>query len=69
MEDALKTRIVGQDQVISAVSNAVRLSRAGLQSPSKPLASLLLLGSTGVGKSELCKALAGFLFADEQRAM
>lgn len=69
MEDALKTRIVGQDQVISAVSNAVRLSRAGLQSPSKPLASLLLLGSTGVGKSELCKALAGFLFADEQRAI
>ncbi|KAK8854721.1 hypothetical protein IAR55_003460 [Kwoniella newhampshirensis] len=69
MEDSLKHRVVGQDQVIQAVSNAVRLSRAGLQSPSRPLASFLFLGPTGVGKSELCKSLADFLFADEKRAL
>lgn len=69
MEDSLKTRVVGQDSVIHAVSNAVRLSRAGLQSPSRPLASFLFLGPTGVGKSELTKSLADFLFADEKRAL
>ena len=69
MEDALKQRVVGQDTVIHAVSDAVRLSRAGLQSPSRPLASFLFLGPTGVGKSELCKSLATFLFADEKRAL
>ena len=69
MDDALKQRVVGQTQVVKAVSNAVRLSRAGLQSPSRPLASFLFLGPTGVGKSELTKALAGFLFADERRAL
>lgn len=69
MEDALKRRVVGQDDVITSVANAVRLSRAGLQSPSRPLASFLFLGPTGVGKSELTKTLAEFLFADEKRAL
>jgi ATP-dependent Clp protease ATP-binding subunit ClpB len=69
MEDALKHRVVGQDSVIRSVANSVRLSRAGLQSPSRPLASFLFLGPTGVGKSELCKSLADFLFADEKRAL
>jgi ATP-dependent Clp protease ATP-binding subunit ClpB len=69
MEDALKRRVVGQEPVIKSVSNAIRLSRAGLQSPSRPLASFLFLGPTGVGKSELTKTLAEFLFADEKRAL
>lgn len=69
MEDALKARVVGQDHVIRAVSDAVRISRAGLQAPTRPVASFLFLGPTGVGKTELCKALAGFLFNDEQRAI
>ncbi|KAI9455041.1 P-loop containing nucleoside triphosphate hydrolase protein [Russula earlei] len=69
MEDALKARVVGQDLVVRAVSDAVRISRAGLQAPTRPVASFLFLGPTGVGKTELCKALAGFLFNDEQRAL
>ncbi|KAN0109195.1 P-loop containing nucleoside triphosphate hydrolase protein [Russula decolorans] len=69
MEDSLKARVVGQDHVIRAVSDAVRISRAGLQAPTRPVASFLFLGPTGVGKTELCKALAGFLFNDEQRAI
>ncbi|OCF38898.1 ATP-dependent Clp protease ATP-binding subunit ClpB [Kwoniella heveanensis CBS 569] len=69
MEDSLRQRVVGQDQVIESVSNAIRLSRAGLQSPSRPLASFLFLGPTGVGKSELSKAIAEFLFADEKRGL
>jgi len=69
MEDSLKERVVGQDASIKAISNAIRLSRAGLQSPSRPLASFLFAGPTGVGKTEVCKSLAGFLFADERRAM
>ncbi|WVN86314.1 uncharacterized protein L203_101477 [Cryptococcus depauperatus CBS 7841] len=69
MEDSLKQRVVGQDEVIHAVADAVRLSRAGLQAPTRPLASFLFLGPTGVGKSELCKSLAEFLFADEKRAL
>jgi len=69
MEESLKERVVGQDASIKAISNAIRLSRAGLQSPSRPLASFLLAGPTGVGKTEICKSLAGFLFADERRAM
>jgi ATP-dependent Clp protease ATP-binding subunit ClpB len=69
MEDALKQRVIGQDSVVRAVSNAIRLSRAGLQAPTRPLASFLFLGPTGVGKSELCKSLADFLFADERRAL
>lgn len=69
MEESLKQRVVGQDQVIHAVADAVRLSRAGLQEPTRPLASFLFLGPTGVGKTELTKSLAEFLFADEKRAL
>ncbi len=69
MEDALKQRVVGQDHIVEAVSDAVRISRAGLQAPNRPVASFLFLGPTGVGKTELCKALAGFLFNDEQRGL
>ncbi|KAI0297823.1 P-loop containing nucleoside triphosphate hydrolase protein [Multifurca ochricompacta] len=69
MEDALRARVVGQDHVIRTVSDAVRISRAGLQAPTRPVASFLFLGPTGVGKTELCKALAGFLFNDEKRAL
>jgi len=66
MEERLKTRVVGQDQAISAVANAVRRARAGLQDPNRPLGSFLFLGPTGVGKTELARALAEFLFDDEQ---
>ncbi len=58
--------MVGQDEAVAAVSNAVRRARAGLQDPNRPLGSFLFLGPTGVGKTELCKALAEFLFDDEQ---
>jgi len=66
MEAKLHTRVVGQDEAVAAVSNAVRRARAGLQDPNRPLGSFLFLGPTGVGKTELCKALAEFLFDDEQ---
>jgi ATP-dependent Clp protease ATP-binding subunit ClpB len=66
MEEKLHTRVVGQDEAVAAVSNAVRRARAGLQDPNRPLGSFLFLGPTGVGKTELCKALAAFLFDDEQ---
>lgn len=62
METKLHERVVGQDEAINAVSNAIRRSRSGLSDPNKPLGSFLFLGPTGVGKTELCKALAGFLF-------
>ncbi|EPY03324.1 ATP-dependent chaperone ClpB [Magnetospirillum fulvum] len=65
MEDRLKTRVVGQDEALKAVSDAVRRARAGLQDPSRPIGSFLFLGPTGVGKTELTKALAEFLFDDE----
>lgn len=65
MERALAERVVGQDEAISAVAEAVRLSRAGLSSPTRPIASFLFLGPTGVGKTELCKAIAKFLFDTE----
>jgi len=65
MEAALETRVVGQDQAVRAVSNAVRRARAGLQDPNRPIGSFLFLGPTGVGKTELCKALASFLFDDD----
>ena len=68
MEDALKARVVGQDEAIAAVSQAVRRARAGLQDPNRPMGSFLFLGPTGVGKTELTKALAAFLF-DDERAM
>jgi len=69
MEEALKKRVVGQDHVVAAISDAVRISRAGLQAPNRPVASFLFLGPTGVGKTELCKALAAFLFDSEQRGL
>ncbi|MCL2133922.1 MAG: AAA family ATPase, partial [Bacteroidales bacterium] len=65
MEDELHKRIVGQEEAITAVSDAVRRSRAGLQDPKRPIGSFLFLGTTGVGKTELAKALADFLFNDE----
>ncbi len=65
MEAALHKRVVGQDEAIVAVSDAIRRSRAGLSDPNRPLGSFLFLGPTGVGKTELCKALAGFLFDSE----
>ena len=65
MENKLHQRVVGQEEAITAVSNAIRRSRAGLSDPNRPLGSFLFLGPTGVGKTELCKALAGFLFDSE----
>jgi len=65
MEENLRMRVVGQDEAISAVANAVRRARAGLQDPNRPIGSFLFLGPTGVGKTELAKALAEFLFDDE----
>jgi ATP-dependent Clp protease ATP-binding subunit ClpB len=65
MEDRLHDRVVGQDEAITIVSNAVRRSRAGLQDPSRPIGSFIFLGPTGVGKTELARALAEFLFDDE----
>ena len=66
METKLHERVIGQDEAVTAVSNAVRRARAGLQDPNRPLGSFLFLGPTGVGKTELCKTLAAFLFDDEQ---
>lgn len=68
MEERLHQRVVGQDEAIAAVSNAVRRSRAGLQDPNRPIGSFIFLGPTGVGKTELARALAEFLF-DEEHAM
>jgi ATP-dependent Clp protease ATP-binding subunit ClpB len=65
MEDVLSERVVGQSEAITAVSNAVRRSRAGLSDPKRPNGSFLFLGPTGVGKTELCKALAEFMFDSE----
>jgi ATP-dependent Clp protease ATP-binding subunit ClpB len=66
MEERLKLRVVGQEDAIHAVSNAVRRARAGLQDQNRPIGSFIFLGPTGVGKTELCRALAEFLFDDEQ---
>ena len=66
MEDELKRRVVGQDEALAAVSNAIRRSRAGLSDPDRPNGSFLFLGPTGVGKTELTKALAAFLFDTEE---
>jgi len=65
MEDRLRLRVVGQDDAVSAVSTAVRRARAGLQDPNRPIGSFLFLGPTGVGKTELARTLADFLFDDE----
>jgi len=66
MEDRIHQRVVGQDAAVTAVSNAIRRARAGLQDPNRPLGSFIFLGPTGVGKTELARALAEFLFDDEQ---
>jgi ATP-dependent Clp protease ATP-binding subunit ClpB len=68
MEEELRARVVGQEDALTAVANAVRRARAGLQDPNRPIGSFLFLGPTGVGKTELAKALAAFLF-DDERAM
>ncbi len=65
MEDFLRSRVIGQDEALKAVSNAVRRSRAGMQDANRPIGSFLFLGPTGVGKTELCKALAEFIFDNE----
>ena len=65
MEDVLHKRVVGQSEAVTAVSNAIRRSRAGLADPNRPIGSFLFLGPTGVGKTELCKTLAGFMFDTE----
>jgi ATP-dependent Clp protease ATP-binding subunit ClpB len=66
MEESLHKRVVGQDESVAAVANAIRRSRAGLADPNRPIGSFLFLGPTGVGKTELCKTLANFLFDSEQ---
>ena len=66
MEDRLHERVIGQDEAIMAVANAIRRSRAGLSDPNRPLGSFIFLGPTGVGKTELARALAQFLFDDDQ---
>ena len=65
MEEILHRRVVGQDEAIKAVSKAVRRARAGLKDPRRPIGSFIFLGPTGVGKTELCKALGEALFGDE----
>ncbi len=66
MEDELRKRVVGQEEAVRAVSDAIRRSRAGLSDPNRPIGSFLFLGPTGVGKTELCKALAAFMFDTEE---
>ena len=68
MEEVLHARVVGQDEAVTAVANAIRRSRAGLSDPNRPIGSFLFLGPTGVGKTELARSLADFLF-DDERAM
>ncbi len=68
MEDVLHSRVIGQDEAVTAVANAIRRSRAGLSDPNQPIGSFLFLGPTGVGKTELARSLADFLF-DDERAM
>src|SRR5687767_1659055 len=66
MEERLSQRVIGQDDALTAVANAVRRARAGLQDPNRPVGSFIFLGPTGVGKTETARALAEFLFDDEQ---
>jgi ATP-dependent Clp protease ATP-binding subunit ClpC len=66
MEDVLRTRIVGQERAVEAVSDAIRRARSGLKDPRRPIGTFLFLGPTGVGKTELAKALAGFMFDDDE---
>ncbi len=69
MEEGLRQRVVGQEEALSSVSNAVRRARAGLQDPNRPIGSFMFVGPTGVGKTELTKALAEFLFDDESAVL
>lgn len=69
MEDTLRKSVRGQDEALTAVANAVRMQRAGLSGENRPLASFMFLGPTGVGKTELCKKMAGFLFSTEQAVL
>jgi ATP-dependent Clp protease ATP-binding subunit ClpC len=69
MEDALRIRVKGQDHAIASVSRAIRLSRSGLKNPDKPIGVFLFAGATGSGKTELAKALAGYLFGDEKKLL
>src|SRR5574344_866680 len=62
MEDSLHKRVIGQNEAVEAISNAIRRSRAGLSDPNRPIGSFLFMGPTGVGKTELCKSLAEFMF-------
>src|SRR3546814_18159075 len=66
MEDGLHERVIGQEEAVAAVANAIRRSRAGLSDPNRPIGSFLFLGPTGVGKTELARSLADFLFDDER---
>src|SRR5690606_10360097 len=66
MEEDLRSHIIGQDEAITAISKAVRRARAGLKDPRRPIGSFIFLGPTGVGKTELTKALARFLFSSEE---
>ena len=66
MESRLHERVIGQNEAVTAVANAVRRARSGLQDPQRPMGSFIFLGPTGVGKTELARALAEFLFDDEQ---
>src|SRR5207249_10193302 len=66
MEGRLHERVVGQDEAVEAVSNALRRARSGLQDPDRPIGSFIFLGPTGVGKTELARALAEFMFDDER---
>ena len=68
VKDELRKRVIGQEEPLVAVSNAVRRARAGLQDPNRPIGSFLFLGPTGVGKTELARTLADFLFDDEHRS-
>ena len=68
LEEALHQRVIGQDEAVNAVANAIRRSRAGLSDPNRPIGSFLFLGPTGVGKTELARTLADYLF-DDERAM
>ena len=69
MEDTLRTSVRGQDEALKSVANAVRMQRAGLSGENRPLASFMFLGPTGVGKTELCKKMAGFLFSTESAVL
>ena len=66
MEETLHSRIIGQDEAVVAVSRAIRRARVGLKSPNRPIASFIFSGPTGVGKTELCKALATYFFGSEE---